>query len=406
MLLPCPFFDTRLYLIKSMMLVIAVTATILAFVQNMVMFSLGMKEMAIFSFPLSFVGIFLAEIALVWTGYFCIRRFLSHRRALVLAGWAVVVLGAAEPLLPASYFTILVQHTKRKHVLEQIEQAGSSIEALASDQGSSRFALTYNLRFPMTAHYLTFPAYLGPSGNRVFGNYFTKLHPEYYEENYVFDAGKLYSFTVVFDTEGKQFDFSKEKANIDICDGQDYFMACRIMGVGLAGVPGAALTSHPSPRRREPAVPADNVRDVTEKSIRLDGLKLKSETTKAGVAVEFSYVITNVGNKDVAIPGNDFANVIGVNYGWEAVSESAKRTKVIPGIVRFGNAVAAGSAQFTFVHQSSLAPGEKVKFQDKIAPFEPLAPGQYRLHVYLFSRYATELNKPEQELVQEFSIVP
>src|SRR6266498_3115374 len=60
-LLPCPFFDTRLYLIKSMMLVIAVTATILAFVQNMVMFSLGMKEMAIFVFPSHSLGFFLPK---------------------------------------------------------------------------------------------------------------------------------------------------------------------------------------------------------------------------------------------------------------------------------------------------------------------------------------------------------
>src|SRR6266536_5970312 len=116
-LLPCPFFDTRLYLIKSMMLVIAVTATILAFVQNTVMFSLGMKEMAIFAFPLSFVGIFLAEVVLIWAAYFCVRRFLRRSRALVLAGWAIVVLGAAEPLLPAGYFTTLVQQAKRKHVL-------------------------------------------------------------------------------------------------------------------------------------------------------------------------------------------------------------------------------------------------------------------------------------------------
>lgn len=177
------------------MLVIALIATVLAFVQNMVMFRLGMKEMAIFAFPFFFVGIFLAELVLIWTGYFCIRRFLRHRRALVLAGWAMVVLGAAEPMLPASYFTTLVHLAKRKHVLEQIEQAGSSIEALASDQGSTRFAFTYNLRFPKTARYLTFPACLGPEGNRVFGNYFTKLHPEYYDENYVFDAGKLYSFS-------------------------------------------------------------------------------------------------------------------------------------------------------------------------------------------------------------------
>jgi len=388
-----------------MMLVVAVTATILAFVQNTVMFSLGMKEMAIFAFPFSFVGIFLAEVVLIWAAYFFIRRFLRRSRTLVMMGWAIIVLGAAEPLLPASYFTTLVQQAKRKHVLDQIEQTGASVEPLASAQSSIRFALTYELRFPKTGHYLTFPAYLGSEGNRIFGNYFTKLHPEYYDENYVFDAGKLYSFTVVLDTEGKPFDFSKERANIDICDGKDYFMACRIMGIGLEGVP-AALTAHPSPGRREPAVPADNVRDITEKSIRLDGLRLKSETTKAGVPVEFSYVITNAGNKDVAIPGKDFANVIGVNYGWEAVSDSAKKTKITPGIVRFGNAVAAGGAQFTFVHQSSLAPGEKVTFQDKIAPFEPLAPGQYRLHIYLFSRYATELNKPEQELVQDFSIIP
>jgi len=369
------------------------------------MFSLGMKEMAILAFPFSFVGIFLAEVVLIWAAYFSIRRFLRRSRTLVMMGWSIIVLGAAEPLLPASYFTTLVQQAKRKHVLDQIEQTGVSIEPLASAQSSIRFALTYELRFPKTGHYLTFPAYLGSEGKRIFGNYFTKLHPEYYDENYIFDAGKLYSFTVVFDTEGKQFDFSKERANIDICDGKDYFMACRIMGVGLEGVP-AALTAHPSPGRREPAVPADNVRDITEKSIRLDGLKLKSETSKAGMPVEFSYVITNVGNKDVAIPGNDFANVIGINYGWEAISENAKKTKITLGIVRFGNAVAAGGAQFTFVHQSSLVPAEKVIFQDKIAPFEPLAPGQYRLHVYLFSRYATELNKPEQELVQEFAIVP
>jgi hypothetical protein len=388
-----------------MMFIIAFTGTVLAFVQNSVMFRLGMKELAIFSFPLSFLGIFLAELVSIWTGYFCIRRFLRHRRELMLAGWAIVVLGAAEPMLPASYFTTAVQQARRRHVLEQIEQAGNSIEALASDQRSTRFALTYNLRFPRTAHYLTFPAYLGPEGNRVFGNYFTKLHPEYYDENYVFDVGKPYSFTVVFDTEGKQFDFSKEKANIDICDGKDYLMACRIIGVGLDGVP-AAFASHPSSSRGEPALPADNVRDITEKSIRLDGLKLNSESNRAGAPIEFSYVITNVGDKDVVIPGNDFSNLIGVNYGWEAISNSAKRTKVTPGIVRFGNAVAAGGAQFSFVRKSSLLPAEKVMFEDKIAPFEPLAAGQYRLHVYLFSRYATELNKPEQELVQEFSIVP
>jgi hypothetical protein len=233
----CGHAPLLLQAVVSMMFIIALTATLLAFFQNSVMFRLGMKEQAIFSFPLSFVGVFLAEFVLIWTGYFCIRRFLRHRRELLLAGWTMVVLGAAEPMLPASYFTTLVQHAKRKHVLERIEQADSSIEALASDQGGTRFALTYSLRFPKTARYLTFPAYLGPEGNRVFGNYFTKLHPEYYDENYVFDAGKLYSFTVVFETEGKQFDFSKEKANIDICDGKTISWPAELLASDLRACP-------------------------------------------------------------------------------------------------------------------------------------------------------------------------
>jgi hypothetical protein len=47
-----------------------------------------------------------------------------------------------------------------------------------------------------------------------------------------------------------------------------------------------------------------------------------------------------------------------------------------------------------------------VPFDGRIAEFEPFAPGTYKLHVYLFSRYSTETNRPVQELVQDFSIVP
>jgi hypothetical protein len=386
------------------MFIIALFATVLAFIQNTVMFSFGLKELAIFSFPLSFAGIFLAEIVSIWAGYFFARNATRNKPILALAGWVIMVLGTAELVLPMSYFTTWVQLAKRNSILNQIEQAGTSIEALVSDRGGSRFALTYTLRFPKTAHYLTFPAYLGPQNNRVFGSYFTKVHPEYHDEDYVFDAGKSYTFTVVFDTEGRQFDFSREKANIDICDSKSYLMACRIIAIGLEGVP-AALTVHPLVLR-EPAVAADNVRDITEKSIRLDELGLKSATNKAGAPIEFSFVITNVGKNDIAIPGDNLDTVIGVNYGWEAVSETAKTTKVISGIIRFGNAVAAGGAQFTFVRKTIMSPGEKVPFQDTITPFEPFEPGMYRLHVYLFSRYSTEANRPVQELVQDFSVVP
>jgi len=386
------------------MFIIALIATFLAFVQNIVMFGFGMKEMAIYSSPLSFTGIFLTEIAAIWAGYVCARRFLRRRRVLALAAWVIVVLGSAEVALPGSFFTIEVQYAGRKLALKRIELAGTSFEGLASDRGGSRFALTYTLKFPKTGHYLTFPASIGPWGNQVDGHYFTKVHPEYHDENYVFEPGKPYSFTVVFDTEGKKVDFSTEKANIDICDGKDYFMACRVIAIGLGGVP-AALAANPAPVLREPAVAADNVQDITEKSIRLDELRMKSTASSTGAPVEFSYVITNTGKVTVVIPGGNFDNVIMINYGWEAVSDMAKTTKVLPGSMHFGNAVLRGGAQF-MVRKGSLAPGEKVPMDDKIIPFEPLAPGAYKLHVYLFSRYSTESNRPVQELVQDFSIVP
>lgn len=392
------------------MFIIALIATVLAFIQNIVLFSFGMKEGALSAFRLSFTWIFISEIAAIWTGYFCVRRFVPRRGALALAAWVILVLGSAELALPASFFTTLVRLAERKHLLNRIELAGTSFEALASDQGSIRFALTYTLKFPKTAHYLTYPAWMGAPEDQLFGDYFHKDHPEYYDENYVFEAGGPYSFTVVFDTQGKKVDFSGEKANIDICDGKDYFMACRVIDFGLAGVP-AMLAANPAPVLREPAVAPGNVQDITEKSIRLDELKLKSTENKAGVPVEFSFVITNVGEKDVAIPGQMFDNVIMINYGWEAVSDAAKTTKVLPGTMHFGNVVTAGGAaasrQFGPMRKGSLAPGEKVRIDDgRIAEFAPFAPGAYKLHVYLYSRYSTELNRPVQELVQDFSIVP
>jgi hypothetical protein len=234
------------------MLAIALIAIVLAVVQNIPMFEFGLKESAIFSSPLSFGGILLAEFASIGAGYFWVRKFLRNRRHLALAAWMIAVLGAAELALPVSSFGMLVQHAKREHTLSRIEHVKTVIEPLASDRGGIRFALTYTLKFPKTARYLTFPAWLGPPADRVFGDYFIKMNPEYYDENHVFDAGRLYSFTVVFDTGGRRLDFSKETVSIDICDGKDYFMACRIIAIPLEGVP-AALAAHPSPASREPA---------------------------------------------------------------------------------------------------------------------------------------------------------
>jgi hypothetical protein len=228
-----------------------------------------------------------------------------------------------------------------------------------------------------------------------------------YDETYIFEAGKPYSFTVVFDTAGRHIDYSNEAAHIDICDGKDYFMACRIFAFGLQSVP-AVFAAHPAPVLREPAVSPDNVADIAERSIRLDDLKLRSNENHTGSPVEFSYVIANAGDKDVPIPRADLDKVIMIHYGWKPLSDSAKTTKVIPGFWHFGNAFsAAGTMSISSVHKSNFAPGDRVLFPDKInGPFGPFAPGEYRLHVFLFSRYSTESDKPVQELVQDFSVIP
>ena len=390
----------------GMMLVIAIVATILALIQNTIMFGFGMKEGAIAYSPLSFTGILLLEIAAICGAFLGVRKIVRRKRELVLAGCTILILGAAEIALPASYFTIFIQHAGREHNLQRIQEAGTSIEALSSDEGGIRFALTYTLRFPKAGHYLTFPAALGPEDKPIFGHYFTKVHPEYHDETYVFDAGKPYSFTVVFDTHGNSFDFSQEKARIDICDGKGYFMACRIIPIGLNGVP-AALAVPAPPGKLEPAVPADNIRDLTEKSIRLRGLVM-SETNQSGQPLAISYEITNAGQREIPIPGDNLGNTINVYYAWEAVSESAKKTAINPGQMHFGNAVmAGGNNNLGFIRKSSLAAGESVPIRDQVRPFPgPLAPGEYRLHVLLFSAYATYENKPEQELVQAFSVRP
>lgn len=384
-----------------MMLAIAIAATILAFIQNSVMFAFGMKELAILSFPFSFAGIFLFELTAIWVAYFLLRKRMFRRRILIFGGCAALILSAAELALPISYLKVRIQHAKREKILNQIEVIHHSIEPLRSDRGGIRFALTYTLRFPKSAGFLTYPAWLGDTHAGIFGNYFTKLTPEYFDDGYIFAAGKPYRFTVVFDTNGKSVDFSREQAHIDICDGRDSFMTCRVIPLGIQEVP-AAFSITPSPVRYEPEVPADNPRDVAEHSIRLDDLKLNSAVIPAGQPLPFSFTLTNAGRQQVAIPGSNLDAVIRINYAWEPVSESAKKTEALT--TRIGNGYAAGTAQFYAIHKSSLAPGELLPISDRIAPFKPFAPGDYRLHVYLFSNYATDQNQPEEELVQPFTV--
>lgn len=387
------------------LLLAAVIITALAVVQNSPMIFFGLKESAIFSSPVSFLGILCGEIALIWAGYLGIRKRAWKKKVLLYIGWAFATLLLAELVLPASYFSIGIQQFKGRRVLNQIQLVKSSVEILASEKPGNRFALTYTLQFPKAGHYLTFPAEIKSGQIHNGGTYFIKIHPEYYDEEFTFEPGRSYDFTVVFDLKAESFDLSKETADIDICDSKGYFMNCRIIPIRLDGVP-AAVAANPSPIAREPAVTADNSWDIAEKSIRIENLKLRSLQNKAGDPVSFSFAIINAGKKDVAVPEGKLDSLIYVNYGWEAISGVAKKSMASTGIALFNNAVMAGNAGFSVLAKNKLSPDEKVPMQDEIKPFKPLVPGNYKLHVFLFNKYSVEENGLVQELTQDFSVVP
>jgi hypothetical protein len=129
------------------MLAIALIATILALIQNGAMFAFGVKEMAIASAPLSFIGIFLAELAVIWGGYVACRK-LRRRRSLLFGLVSVAVLGGAELALPVSSFKTMLGLFERERMFGRIEVASHSAEKLADQSGKVRLAVTYTLRFP------------------------------------------------------------------------------------------------------------------------------------------------------------------------------------------------------------------------------------------------------------------
>ena len=393
-----------------MLIVIPIVASILAFIQNSLMFSFGLKEQAIFGFPLPFIGIFLAELFLIWSGFFVIRRFVKAQRYAFLIAWSLIILCLAESVLPVSYFSNYFKHSQREGVLNMIQVTGKSVEVLASqNEVGSRFALTYRLQFPKTGHYLTFPSYIESTNKpRIYGNYFRKIHAEYYEESFTFEPGNSYEFTVVFDSGSKKFD-SRDRVNIDICDGKDYFMACRVIRIDIGDLLNKMLALNPTPETRDPYVPVDNFWDVAEKSIHLADLKIISTPTKPESPLEFAFAITNTGDKHIRIPDQHFQSLISINYAWEAVDEDAKKTQVGPHLLHFGNYINAGG-YIGILKKSALAPGEKVVIQDRIDFVRTwhisLSPGKYKLHLRLFNNYSTDINNPIQDLIATFSVVP
>jgi hypothetical protein len=300
----------------------------------------------------------------------------------------------------------LRDRAEQMKLLDGIRLGETSIEPLASDTGGQRFALTYALTFPQTGRYSVGAGSIGANERREFGHAFRELEPAIYERGHLFEATKPYRFTLVFDTQGKAFDFGKEKATVHVCTDTRMQTVCNDIDVDLRAVV-AAFASHPRPWRVEPEVPADSVRMLTRNSIRLADLTLRPGATKQGEPLHFSYAVVNTGDKAVPIPDGNFGNVVVVGYAWEPISDSAKKTTtshVLP-----DERVFAG-VEFVVQTVPQVAPrmfepGEREKQEGRISPFDSFLPGDYRLYVELSSRFST-MPGPIQTLTQDFSIVP
>jgi hypothetical protein len=221
-----------------MYLVIAILATLAALYQNSILLLFGLKEGAIFYAPLRFGLFLLVEAVVIWGGCIAIRMGIqgARRRAIAMAVTALSVIVACELVMPDSAFKWDYRISQKTDVLKQITVAGTQFERLP-DGG---FVLTYTLKFPRDAHYLTFPAYVGKPDLGFFGKYDDAKSPDYYDENYTFAAGKPYDFTVAF-PEARSINYKKDKAHIDICDSKNYDMACHTIDIDVQGAENAPV---------------------------------------------------------------------------------------------------------------------------------------------------------------------
>jgi hypothetical protein len=221
-----------------MSFVIAILATLVSFYQNSVMLAFGFKEGAIFAAPLVFALFLVVELVVIWSAFFVLWKFVKRKglRALLMALVSVVIIGACEMVMHDSAFKWDYRDNEKTAVLKQITVEGTKFEKLPE----GGFVMTYTLKFPKDAHYLTFPAYFGKPENNIFGQYDYADTPQYYDESYVFSAGKPYDFIVKFPA-AKFFNAKEDKAHIQICDGKGYDMSCHTIDIGVEGAANAPV---------------------------------------------------------------------------------------------------------------------------------------------------------------------
>jgi hypothetical protein len=178
------------------------------------------------------------ELVVIWGAFFMLLAFVRRkgRRALLMLLVSVGVIGACETVMQESAFKWDYRNNQKIAVLKQITVEATRFEKLPE----GGFVMTYTLKFPKDAHYLTFPAYFGKPDNNISGDYDYAGTPEYYDETYVFTAGKPYEFVVKFPA-AKNISYKKDKAHIQICDSKEYDMSCHTIAIGVEGAENAPV---------------------------------------------------------------------------------------------------------------------------------------------------------------------
>jgi hypothetical protein len=224
---------------KSMMtFLIALLASFVSLYQNKVMLMFGLKEGAIFFAPFRFGLFFFVELGVIWISLVALMALIKNknRRALLMLLVSVGIIGACETVMPDSTLKWDHRDHEKTSVLRQITVEATKFEKLPE----GGFVMTYTLKFPKDAHYLTFPAYVGRPDLNLFGKYDYAETPEYYDETYVFTAGKPYDFIVKFPG-ATNISYKNDKAHIQICDGKGYDMSCHTIQIGVEGAENAPV---------------------------------------------------------------------------------------------------------------------------------------------------------------------
>lgn len=212
------------------MLLIAILGTVAAALQNILILGLAAKELDAGAAAIAFARPVAVEAALIWAGYLLVRRFVPSRRVLAFGAYVVGVLVLAEAVAPVGLGRFTLTRAAARRRLARIEVVQSAVRAPVANR-PSEIALDYALRFPTAGRYLTFPAFIGEGTRRIFGDYDTTQHAAYFHDDYVFDAGKAYAFSVRFPTELARAPDSSAK--IQICDSKEYSMSCRLIAIRL-----------------------------------------------------------------------------------------------------------------------------------------------------------------------------